>query len=80
MGAKTTVPRGNRYSTTHSLILAYFTDIHQGGFTHGFVCEFQTAEDRDYYVGKDPAHMEFVGSLEGVITDARVLDYEPGKF
>lgn len=48
--------------------------------THGFVCEFQNAEDRDYYAFKDPAHMDFVKSLEGVVTDARVLDYEVGKF
>lgn len=52
----------------------------QGGFTHGFVCEFQNAEDRDYYVNKDPVHVEFANSLAGVVKDARVLDYEPGKF
>lgn len=54
--------------------------IQQGGFTHGFVCEFANAEDRDYYISKDPAHLEFVASLEGVIKGVRVVDYEPGKF
>lgn len=56
------------------------TEGHDGGFTHGFVCEFQNAEDRDYYISKDPAHLEFVASLEGVVKDVRVVDYEPGVF
>lgn len=48
--------------------------------THGFVCEFQNAADRDYYVSEDPVHVEFANSLAGVVTDARVIDYEPGVF
>ncbi|SPQ27475.1 899da683-da00-45c4-9210-2d653882ee2c [Thermothielavioides terrestris] len=31
----------------------------QDGMTHGFVVEFASAEDRDYYVAHDPAHQEF---------------------
>lgn len=52
----------------------------QGGITHGFVCEFATAEDRDYYVAKDPVHMDFVQSLDGKIKTVRAIDFEPGKF
>lgn len=29
---------------------------------------------------KDPAHLEFVASLDGVIQNVRVVDYEPGVF
>jgi hypothetical protein len=28
--------------------------------------EFETAEDRDYYTDKDPAHAGYVASLQGV--------------
>jgi len=52
----------------------------QGGFSHGFVCEFQTEEDRDYYLNKDPAHLEFVASLDGLVQNVRVVDYVPGKY
>ncbi|EGP92478.1 unnamed protein product [Zymoseptoria tritici ST99CH_1A5] len=53
---------------------------HQGGFTHGFVSEFESVEDRDYYLNRDPAHLEFVASLKNVVKGVRVLDFEPGKF
>lgn len=52
----------------------------QAGLTHGFVVEFASAEDRDYYVHKDPAHLD-VGKFIGQIAQTvRVVDYEPGKF
>lgn len=50
------------------------------GLTHGFVVVFENEEDRQYYVDKDPAHLEYVQSLAGVATDVRVLDYTPGVF
>ncbi|KAJ7629429.1 hypothetical protein DFH06DRAFT_720188 [Mycena polygramma] len=52
----------------------------QGGFSHGFVSEFQSEEDRTYYLEKDPAHLEFVASLKDVVENVRVVDFEPGKF
>jgi hypothetical protein len=52
----------------------------QGGLTHGFVVEFTSKEDRDYYVSKAPAHQAFVKSIDGKVEDSRVLDYEPGTF
>jgi hypothetical protein len=51
----------------------------QGPHTHGFVVEFENAEDRDYYVDKDPAHQEFVKFAGGVANGVKVVDYEPGK-
>ncbi|KAK4903243.1 hypothetical protein LTR27_000171 [Elasticomyces elasticus] len=53
---------------------------HQGAFTHGFISEFQNEEDRKYYLEKDPAHLEFVASLDGLVQNVRVVDFEPGKF
>ena len=41
--------------------------------------EFESADDRDYYVYKDPAHQEFVKFIGGVAQGVKVLDYEPGK-
>ena len=45
----------------------------KGGITHAFVIEFATVEDRDYYVAKDPAHQEFVRSLDGLLEKAQVM-------
>jgi hypothetical protein len=42
------------------------------------VSEFRNTEDRQYYLEKDPAHLDFVESLKGVIEAVRVLDFEPG--
>jgi len=53
---------------------------HQGGFSHGFVSHFASLEDRRYYLEEDPAHLAFVKSLEGVLQNVRVVDYEPGVF
>ncbi|EME89450.1 uncharacterized protein MYCFIDRAFT_28677 [Pseudocercospora fijiensis CIRAD86] len=52
----------------------------QGGFSHGFVSEFQNEEDREFYLERDPVHLEFVKSLEGIVVNVRVVDFEPGKF
>jgi hypothetical protein len=29
---------------------------------------------------KDPAHLEFVASLDGIVQNVRVVDFEPGVF
>ncbi|KAJ5218684.1 uncharacterized protein N7498_000783 [Penicillium cinerascens] len=52
----------------------------QNGITHAFVVEFASAEDRDYYVHKDPVHQAFVRSLDGVIEKAQAVDYTPGVY
>lgn len=52
----------------------------QGGFTHGFVCSFENKKDRDYYLHEDPAHLAFVKSLDGLVADVRVVDFEPGVY
>ncbi|PSN63533.1 dabb-domain-containing protein [Corynespora cassiicola Philippines] len=52
---------------------------HAGGYTHGFVVEFEAEEDRDYYLTKDPEHLGFVKSAGELIQNVKVLDFEPGK-
>ncbi|ERS98146.1 uncharacterized protein SPSK_06732 [Sporothrix schenckii 1099-18] len=52
----------------------------QGGITHGFVVEFATAADRDYYVKNDPAHLAYAASLHGLVTKAVVVDFADGVY
>ena len=54
--------------------------MRQGGFTHGFVFEFESEEDRKYYLEKDPAHLEFVASLKDILQNARIIDFQPGVY
>lgn len=48
--------------------------------THAFVVQFASAEDRDYYVQKDPVHQAFVKSLDGIVEKAQVVDFTDRKF
>ncbi|CAM1509130.1 Fc.00g028690.m01.CDS01 [Cosmosporella sp. VM-42] len=50
------------------------------GITHAFVVEFESVEDRDYYVKKDPEHLAFIKSLGGVLVKPQVIDFTPGVF
>ncbi|KAL7807117.1 dabb domain-containing protein [Trichoderma aethiopicum] len=52
----------------------------QNGITHGFVVEFNSAEDRDYYVRTDPAHQAFVKSIGGLVEKAIVVDFSNGVY
>ncbi|KAF5674966.1 stress responsive a b barrel [Fusarium heterosporum] len=51
----------------------------QDGITHGFVVEFNSAKDRDYYVNEDPAHQAFVEKVGGLVEKAIVVDFENGS-
>lgn len=53
---------------------------HQGGITHAFISEFESEEDRKYYLKEDPAHLAFVKSLGAVMKKAQVIDFTPGIF
>jgi hypothetical protein len=52
----------------------------QNGMTHGFVVDFASVEDRDYYVTKDPTHMAFVKSIEDLVEKATVVDFCDGAY
>lgn len=62
------------------LLVNQFNNLNQGGISHGFVVEFENEQDRKYYVEEDPAHLAFVKSLDGIMEQARVVDYEPNVF
>ncbi|KAL4996702.1 hypothetical protein BDV10DRAFT_186940 [Aspergillus recurvatus] len=50
----------------------------QRGMTHGFVAQFESKEDRDYYVSKDPAHLEVGLRIAPVVDKFLCLDFTPG--
>ncbi|KAL7947690.1 stress responsive A/B barrel domain-containing protein [Trichoderma barbatum] len=52
----------------------------QQGLTHGFIIEFASAEDRDYYVKTDPAHQAIVKSLQDIVENVIVVDFSDGMF
>ncbi|KAB5575360.1 hypothetical protein GE09DRAFT_1091747 [Coniochaeta sp. 2T2.1] len=52
----------------------------QNGLTHGFVAEFASTEDRDYYVSTDPHHQAFVKSIGEVVEKAVVVDFVDGVY
>ncbi|TVY45185.1 hypothetical protein LSUB1_G001020, partial [Lachnellula subtilissima] len=49
-----------------------------GGLTHIFVLEFANRADEMYYLEKDPAHLAFVKSIDGLLKRAQVVDFIPG--
>ncbi|KAF2744656.1 hypothetical protein M011DRAFT_408072 [Sporormia fimetaria CBS 119925] len=52
----------------------------KNGLTHAFVMEFETAEDRDYYVNEEPVHDEFKKLVGKVLEKAVVADFTAGVF
>ncbi|KAG8156405.1 hypothetical protein KVR01_013746 [Diaporthe batatas] len=53
---------------------------HQRGATHGFVVEFASTQDRDYYVTQDPAHQKLRKRISSLVQDVVVVDWENGRF
>ncbi|ETI24470.1 hypothetical protein G647_03839 [Cladophialophora carrionii CBS 160.54] len=55
-------------------------NLHKG-FHAAFVLEFESPEDRDWYVNSDPVHRGFgVDCLTGVVEDVMVVDFRRGEF
>lgn len=52
----------------------------KNGFTHAFVVEFESREDRDYYVKADEAHLGLVAGLGSLVAGAQVVDFTPGEY
>ncbi|KAK4447761.1 stress responsive A/B barrel domain protein [Podospora aff. communis PSN243] len=52
----------------------------QDGITHVFMCEFENAEDREYYLHEDPTYADFCKRFEGIIEKKQVVDFVPGQF
>ncbi|EFX03226.1 stress responsive a b barrel domain containing protein [Grosmannia clavigera kw1407] len=47
----------------------------QSGITHGFVVEFASTADRDYYIKTDPVHLAFAKSIGAFVTKVIVVDF-----
>ena len=52
----------------------------QNGIQYAFVAEFESLEDRNYYVAEDPVHQSFVKRAGQIIEKAIVVDYTIGAF
>lgn len=52
------------------------------GLTHGFVLEFASQEDLDYYLTEDPVHLAFSKDVTetGLVEDSVVIDIKDGQF
>lgn len=77
--ARTTVQRVHR-SVDGLRISIQGIDAVQGGFTHGFVVEFNSIDDRNFYVSSDHVHQSFVKKNGSKFEDVRVIDYEKGVY
>ncbi len=73
--AKTILPRVFRYLWPSHLSHTVQLTSRQSGITHGFVAEFASVEDRDYYTKSDPAHQAFVKTLDKIVVKAIVVDF-----
>lgn len=42
--------------------------------------EFDSEDDRDYYLNEDPAHAAFLENIDGIVAVGQVVDFVPGVF
>ncbi|KAH8693803.1 hypothetical protein BGW36DRAFT_383767 [Talaromyces proteolyticus] len=50
----------------------------QHGMTHGFVAEFASLEDRDYYVSTDPVHLALGRQIGPLVEKFQCVDFTNG--
>ncbi|KAI1340639.1 stress responsive A/B barrel domain protein [Xylariaceae sp. FL0016] len=50
------------------------------GMTHVFISQFENEDDRTYYLQKDPAHLDFVASIQELVDKVQVVDFTAGAF
>ncbi|KAK6953335.1 hypothetical protein Daesc_005638 [Daldinia eschscholtzii] len=55
-------------------------EVKAQGMTHVFIFEFESEEDREYYLNKDPAHTEFATGVINLIEKLQAVDFTPGEF
>ena len=79
-GQLTRRPAGTVYPGHVFLFSANANACDQEGLTHGFVVQFTSKEDRDYYVNQDPAHEAFKSTAGPFIEKAVVFDFQDGVF
>ncbi|KAK3078882.1 hypothetical protein LTS18_006377, partial [Coniosporium uncinatum] len=49
------------------------------GMTHGFVLDFENQSDLDYYLTKEPTHLQFSKAAKPLIEDSVVIDIIDGQ-
>ncbi|KAI1804319.1 stress responsive A/B barrel domain protein [Daldinia bambusicola] len=52
----------------------------QDGITYAFVVEFESIEDRNYYVNKDQYHAKFKSDMVPYLEKLIIVDYSEGVF
>jgi Stress responsive A/B Barrel Domain len=48
--------------------------------THGFVMEFASQEDRNYYIHDDPHHLRLESQIRALMEDGVAVDFTPTIF
>ncbi|KAH6874868.1 stress responsive A/B barrel domain-containing protein [Thelonectria olida] len=49
-------------------------------YTHAFITEFASIEDRDYFVNEDPAHKALKYNLEHIVSSSIEVDFTDGNY
>ncbi|QKX64581.1 uncharacterized protein TRUGW13939_11756 [Talaromyces rugulosus] len=72
--------KGGRENSIEGLQVSddFISSYTENSATHIFTMDFQTSEDRDYYVRADPAHLLFVQSIGSVVDKVQVVDFAAG--
>ncbi|QKX57682.1 uncharacterized protein TRUGW13939_04800 [Talaromyces rugulosus] len=50
------------------------------GMTHGFVMEFASQKDRNYYIHDDPHHLRLESQIRALMEDGVAVDFTPTIF
>lgn len=61
-------------------VLSSGWSVLKNGLTHCFVIQLESAKDREYYVEKDPAHKDFMNSVEGIVEQFVGVDFTHGIY
>ena len=66
-------PNGKPYMISMRMGKNHSWEPHSKGITHAFILEFANADDRDYYLLKDPVHHAFSAKAAPLIEDSVVV-------
>ncbi|KAE8365650.1 stress responsive A/B barrel domain-containing protein [Aspergillus caelatus] len=50
------------------------------GYTHIFIVEFNSMQEREYYKGSDPVHLHFASRIMRMLAFIRILVFEECNF
>lgn len=52
----------------------------KNGPTHGFVLEFASVVEKEYYVSEDPMHLDFIKSIKAIVMTATIMDFTDREY